>query len=56
MKPNGGGTPPGTIEKAIVDAFGSYDKFKEDFVQAGVDPVRLRLGMARGQGRQARRS
>ena len=36
MKPNGGGTPPGSLEKAIVDAFGSYDKFKEDFVQAGV--------------------
>ena len=36
MKPNGGGTPPGAVEKAIVDAFGSYDKFKEDFVQAGV--------------------
>ena len=36
MKPNGGGTPPGAIEKAIVDAFGSFDKFKEDFVQAGV--------------------
>ena len=36
MKPNGGGKPPGSIEAAITDAFGSYDKFKEDFVQAGV--------------------
>ena len=36
MKPNGGGKPPASIEKAINDAFGSYDKFKEDFTQAGV--------------------
>src|ERR1700743_679904 len=36
MKPNGGGKPPGSVEKAITDAFGSFDKFKEDFVQAGV--------------------
>ena len=36
MKPNGGGKPPGSVEKAIVDAFGSYDKFAEDFVAAGV--------------------
>ena len=36
MKPNGGGKIPGTLEKAIVDAFGSVDKFKEDFVAAGV--------------------
>ena len=37
MKPNGGGTKmPGAVEKAIVDGVGSLDKFKEDFVQAGV--------------------
>lgn len=36
MKPNGGGRPPGTLEKAIDEAFGSYDQFKEKFVQAGV--------------------
>ena len=36
MKPNGGGKIPGALEKAIVDAFGSVDKFKEDFVAAGV--------------------
>jgi Fe-Mn family superoxide dismutase len=37
MKPNGGGTKmPGAVEKAIIDAVGSLDKFKEDFVQAGV--------------------
>src|ERR1700712_1292763 len=26
MKPNGGGKPPGGVEKAITDAFGSFDK------------------------------
>jgi Fe-Mn family superoxide dismutase len=36
MKPNGGGKIPGALEKAIVDAFGSIDKMKEDFIQAGV--------------------
>lgn len=36
MKPNGGGSLPGSLEKAIVDSFGSVDKFKEDFVAAGV--------------------
>jgi Fe-Mn family superoxide dismutase len=36
LKPNGGGAPPASLEKPIVDAFGSYDKFKEDFVQAGI--------------------
>jgi Fe-Mn family superoxide dismutase len=37
MKPNGGGSKmPGAVEKAIIDGVGSLDKFKEDFVQAGV--------------------
>jgi Fe-Mn family superoxide dismutase len=37
MKPNGGGSKiPGAVEKAIIDGIGSIDKFKEDFVQAGV--------------------
>jgi Fe-Mn family superoxide dismutase len=36
MKPNGGGKLPGALEKAIVDSFGSVDKFKEDFVAAGI--------------------
>jgi len=36
MKPNGGGKIPGALEKALVDAFGSVDKAKEEIVQAGV--------------------
>ncbi len=35
MKPNGGGTPPATIAKAIDDSFGGFDKFSEAFIQAG---------------------
>ena len=36
IKPHGGGKIPGELEKAIVDAFGSVDKAKEELVQAGV--------------------
>lgn len=37
MKPNGGGKKiPGNLEKALNDSFGSFDKFKADFVAAGV--------------------
>ena len=35
MKPNGGGKPSGAVERAIMEAFGSFDKFKDDFVAAG---------------------
>ncbi len=35
MKPNGGGKPSGAVEKALMESFGSYDKFAEDFVAAG---------------------
>jgi Fe-Mn family superoxide dismutase len=36
MKPNGGGAIPGNLEKQIIADLGSVEKFKEDFVQAGV--------------------
>jgi Fe-Mn family superoxide dismutase len=36
MKPNGGGAIPGTLEKALADSFGSVDKAKEEFTQAGI--------------------
>ncbi len=35
MKPNGGGKLPGSLEKALVDSFGSVDKAKADLVEAG---------------------
>ncbi len=35
MKPNGGGKIPGQLEKALIDSFGSIEKAKEDFIQAG---------------------
>jgi Fe-Mn family superoxide dismutase len=36
LKPNGGGSIPGKIEKAIVSSFGSVDKFKEEFQANGL--------------------
>jgi len=36
MKPNGGGTPTGKAGDAITAAFGSFDKFKEQFTQAAM--------------------
>jgi Fe-Mn family superoxide dismutase len=36
MKPQGGGQPSGAVAEKINQAFGSYDKFKEQFKQAGV--------------------
>ncbi|HYD19135.1 MAG TPA: superoxide dismutase [Patescibacteria group bacterium] len=36
MTPNGGGTPSGPILDKINEAFGSFDKFKEQFVAGGV--------------------
>jgi superoxide dismutase, Fe-Mn family len=34
MKPNGGGAPSGKLADAINGAFGSFDKFKEEFSKA----------------------
>lgn len=34
MSPNGGGQPSGEVSDAINSAFGSYDKFAEEFSQA----------------------
>ena len=36
MKPKGGGAMPPELDKRIVADFGSIDKFKEDFIQAGI--------------------
>jgi Fe-Mn family superoxide dismutase len=36
MSPDGGGAPSGDLAKAIDDAFGSFDAFKEQFEAAGV--------------------
>ncbi len=36
MKPNGGGKIPPKLEKRIISDFGSVEKFKTDFKQAGI--------------------
>ena len=36
MKPNGGGSIPGNLEKRITSDLGGVDKMKQDFIQAGV--------------------
>lgn len=36
LKPNGGGAIPGKLEKKIIEDLGSVEKFKEDFIQAGI--------------------
>ena len=36
MKPKGGGTMPTKLEKKIIEDFGNIEKFKTEFIQAGV--------------------
>lgn len=36
MRPSGGGKMPEKLEKKIIKTFGTVEKFKEDFIQAGV--------------------
>ena len=36
MKPNGGGKPSGKLAQLIDRDFGSYDKFRAEFVNAGM--------------------
>ena len=36
MKPNGGGKPTGKLATLIDRDFGSYDKFRTEFVNAGM--------------------
>ena len=36
MKPNGGGKPTGALAEAINKAFGSFDKFKEEYSKCAV--------------------
>jgi len=37
MSPDGGGAPEGDLAAAIDDAFGSFDAFKEEFKNAGIN-------------------
>ena len=46
MSPDGGGEPEGDLADAISEKFGSFSDFQEEFKNAGVGPVRLRLGLA----------
>ena len=37
MAPDAGGNPEGDVAEAIESSFGSFDKFKEDFTNAGLN-------------------
>src|SRR4051812_33311812 len=36
LSPDGGGSPSGSLLQAIVDTFGGFDKFQDEFKQAGI--------------------
>jgi len=36
MKPNGGGLPQGKLLDLIISSFGSYEKFRTEFENAGL--------------------
>ena len=46
MSPNGGGKPTGELLYAIDEAFGSFEKFKDEFFCCCRKPLRFRLGLA----------
>ena len=37
LSPNGGGEPTGAVAEAITKAFGSFEKFKEDFTNSAIN-------------------
>lgn len=37
LSPNGGGAPTGKVGDAIIKAFGSFEKFKEDFANSAIN-------------------
>jgi len=37
LSPNGGGAPTGKVAEAITKAFGSFEKFKEDFTNSAIN-------------------
>lgn len=37
LSPNGGGEPTGAVAEAIAKAFGSFEKFKEDFTNSAIN-------------------
>ncbi len=53
MGPGAGGAPTGALAEAITGAFGGFDQFKEKFGAAGDYALRIRVGLAAEQGREA---
>ena len=49
MSPDGGGEPRASWRRRSTSAFGSFEDFKAKFKEAGVEPVRLRLVLARAR-------